>query len=82
MSRGSKLAVAIALVLIFYAVLCIWWANSRYQPYERPPAHTKAEARIVKKALRRHGISHLITTETKIYFEREGKEILIARRAL
>lgn len=81
MNRGTRLALAIVLILIFYAALCLWWANSP-KPYERPRAHTAAEARLIAKALRYHGNVTFITTKTRIYFKRDGQEILIARRGL
>jgi hypothetical protein len=80
MTRGTKLALAIAAILLFYAALVLWW-NSQRKPYESPPVHTLIEERAVKAALKRHGDITPITTTTRIYFKRDGQEILIARRA-
>ena len=78
-----RLIVAALLFGMVIGLVWIYWINViDPDPYARPRAHTRAEARIIKKALRYHGISHLITTTTRIYFKRDGQEILIARRAL
>ena len=78
-----RLIVAALLFGLITGLVWIYWINVIDPPGTyQPRAHNRAEARIIKKALRYHGISHLITTETRIYFERDGQEILIARRTL
>ncbi len=82
MNRGTKLALAIAFVLLFYALLVLWWSNSQRKPYSNPPVHTLTEERAIKQAFKKHGDITPITTRERIYFERNGREILIARRDL
>ncbi len=82
MNRGSKLAMTIILILLFYVLLVLWRANSQCKPYESPPVHMLTEEREIKAAFKRHGDIMAITTKTRIYFERNGREILIARRGI
>jgi len=69
-------------ILILLGVIAwLYWINVVDPPkYLKPPLHTKKEQKIVKWALRYHGITHLITTKKRIYFERDGQEITIRRR--
>ncbi len=82
MNRGTKLALAIVIILLFYIALILLLTNSQRKPYESPPVHTLTEERAIKKALKRHGDITPITTRERIYFEIDGQEILIARRSL
>jgi len=69
------------ILVILGVITWMYWINVVNPPkYLRPPPHTKQEKKVVKWALRYHGIQHLITTPKRIYFERDGQEITIRRR--
>jgi len=78
-----RLIVAALLFGLITGLVWIYWINViDPDPYARPRAHTPQEQKLVEWALGYHGIECLITTKTRIFFTRDGQEILIVRRTL
>lgn len=75
MSKGTKLALAIVLILIFYAALCLWRANAERKQAFSHPEMTAEERRMIKRAILKHG-DYPITREGErgIYIMTRGKE--------
>ena len=76
--RRTKWAIAATAIGL---MLSLWWWNEIPKPYERPAALTPQEDQTIEKAKGTHGkFIRLRYDNCRIYFIRDGQEILIARR--
>ncbi|MHB8123137.1 MAG: hypothetical protein ACYDG4_13385 [Desulfuromonadaceae bacterium] len=78
-----KYAILATPLIIAYMLLMLWfWDSTRpLIPYERPPELTPQEERVIDKAKGKHGREIRVRYDNyRIYFVRDGREILIARR--
>ncbi len=71
------IAIMVAAVLLFYALLCLWWqvTEHRNQAFTLPPL-TMEEKAMIKRAIRQHG-DYLITREQdgRFIMHRDGRRI-------
>jgi hypothetical protein len=49
-------------------------------PYERLPAWSPAELKVVKGLMKQHGIATVIRSEAGAYFVRDGQRIWLSKR--
>ena len=76
-----RLIVAVILFALITGLVWIYWINVIDPPHAyQPPPLTRSEERILRKAKRYHGTAVMYVEPERIYFERDGKEILILRR--
>ncbi len=75
--KGRGIAIMVAAVLLFYALLCLWWqvTEHRNQAFTLPPL-TMEEKTMVKRAIKRHG-DYPITREQdgRFIMHRDGGRI-------
>jgi len=73
MKHKAKWAILVALAILAYGLAVFWFWYSIPLPYEKPPAPTKSELKIMEKSRYKHGDYTQIITAEAIYLERKGK---------
>ncbi|MFZ2809428.1 MAG: hypothetical protein WAZ60_23840 [Desulfosalsimonadaceae bacterium] len=81
MTTRTCWAIVSTLLLVSYMAFALWFWNEISRPYERPAGLTPMESMEIERAKKKHGREIRVRVETgRIYFVRDGQEILIARR--